>query len=167
MSKRKESKRIGKLQQAQRDEQKNSKKPRGWESDPLSGQQNAFLVDHRFASIPPLALEWVNDHLATFPPRRDLIPLDETYMQYLERLKATCPDRGPHATELLEMIASGKGSWEASWRSINTEASKNLYCPICFKCINRVIAARHPACWCQENIGLFYRLPNRSLAKRS
>ena len=103
--------------------------------------------------------------MATFPPRRGLIPLDETYMQYLERLKATCPDRGPHATELLEMIASGKGSWEAGWRSINTEASKNLYCPICFKCVFRVIPDRHPNCWCQNKISSFFKTPSRDKKK--
>ena len=37
VDKKRECKRIGKLQQAQRDGQKNSKKLRNWESDPSSG----------------------------------------------------------------------------------------------------------------------------------
>ncbi len=85
-------------------------------------------------------------------------------MQYLEGLR-TCPNRGANARELLTMIASGKGAWEISWRGTNKEPKKNLYCPICCKCVFRVIPDRHPNCWCQSRISLFYRLPKRDPKK--
>ena len=68
-------------------------------------------------------------------------------MEYLTRLRDG-PDNNPDAKLLLSMIKDGNGTWEKGWQSINNDSSKNLYCPICFKSMNRVLPDRHPACWC-------------------
>ena len=96
-----------------------------------------------------------------------MIPEDKTYMQYLKGLADGRSDRRPHAQELLTVIGRGDGHWAEAWKAINSGSEKNLFCPICCKCIQRVMPDRHPNCWCQTDICLFYRTPKRGDSKRN
>jgi len=65
-------------------------------------------------------------------------PADKSCMQNLYGLRDGRRNKAAHAQDLLIMIENGSGSWELGWCFVNKETQKKLYCPICFKCVNRV-----------------------------